>query len=74
MRPEDRERPGSVESFAANPSAMETGAAGVDLSSSTYDDQLAQLGQWAKEGWHWEDIESRVYDLFDIPQQHRPAE
>ncbi|GIG58857.1 hypothetical protein Lfu02_32290 [Longispora fulva] len=47
---------------------------GMDLSSTAFDDHFAQLGQWAKEGWHWDDIESRVYDLFDIPDQHRPPD
>ncbi|WP_412540914.1 hypothetical protein R8Z50_34885 [Longispora sp. K20-0274] len=47
---------------------------GVDLSAASFDDPLAQLGRWAKEGRPWDDIEARVYDLFEIPDRHRPAE
>lgn len=43
----------------------------VDLSCAAFDDHLAQLGRWAKEGWDWEDIADRVCDLFDVPTHLR---
>ncbi len=69
--------PGGVLGSAATPGGApgpspDLGGAAVDLASPAYDDHLAQLGRWAKEGWDWDEIADEVCDLFDVPAHLRP--